>query len=781
MTNKSTKKALLLSVLSMLICVAMLVGTTFAWFTDSVTSGRNTIQAGNLDVVLEYWDGDSYEEVTSTTKLFDDAALWEPGYTEVAYLKVSNAGSLALKYQLAVNVYSEILGKTKTGEDIKLSDYLQFKVVESDTDLADTYASREDAQNANATATKLQTYDSAVKVLEKKGDADYVALIVYMPTTVGNDANHDGVNVPSIEMGVSLFATQQTAESDSFDNQYDKDALVTVTNAAEAQAALDNAKDGAVIYLAEAINYGELLIRVNEDSELVDYYYVMSSSDTNYYGQAGWQYAKRTINNLTITGVEGAIIDSLTTSDARDDDGNAKGTRNNMFEINNLTISNITVNNTIYFNVSDVTVGTSATETTDVPHIKLNGLTIDNCKTTTGGDMASKPGRKLLGIANTGSVSNAKNITVTNCTVTDMYQGVYITDGENVRVEDNTFTNLTHNAIHINSFCSGNIVVANNIIANVAERAVRFNKVTSGTVTIKDNTITNSGDAAGELFKASGMGVDITWENNTIDGFVIELDTVGTDIIGTKPAPVTSADELKTALSQATDGDIIYLAAGTYEGLAFTNPASYKVKNLTIIGLDGAVIDGFNLNHWEPYELSFVVDGLTIKNVTFTKSLILSTRVMSNVTVEDCDFVNDACIHQNDGSEKLTNLVVKNCSFEGDKNGTTTAIMLENTENVTVTGCDFKDIDYNVLQAGKLGGTVLFDDNTVNGTGDRVFRLVTVNADMTISNNTIISDGDDAGELAKATNAVEITLNNNKWNGKTDAEVADLLVNITAK
>ena len=104
MKKNQTRRALLMSALSLLLCVSMLVGTTFAWFTDSVTSGRNTIVAGNLDVVLEYWDGDSYEEVKSTTKLFDDAALWEPGYTEVAYLKVSNAGSLALKYHLAVTV-----------------------------------------------------------------------------------------------------------------------------------------------------------------------------------------------------------------------------------------------------------------------------------------------------------------------------------------------------------------------------------------------------------------------------------------------------------------------------------------------------------------------------------------------------------------------------------------------------------------------------------------------------------------------------------------------------
>ena len=272
MKAKTTRRALLMSVLSLLLCVSMLFGTTFAWFTDSVTSGRNTIQAGNLDVVLEYWDGDSYEEVTSTTKLFDDAALWEPGYTEVAYLKVSNAGSLALKYQLAVNVYSETDGKTKDGASITLSDYLQFKVIESDTDLADTYT-RETAKNANATATKLQTYNSNIKALDAKNEAgdnnyyDYVALIIYMPESVTNEANHDGVKVPSIQMGVNLLATQQTAESDSFDNQYDAGAEILVVDKSAAIVNNNGTLGEAVVLTADMI-YGTIEVTVPAGAQL---------------------------------------------------------------------------------------------------------------------------------------------------------------------------------------------------------------------------------------------------------------------------------------------------------------------------------------------------------------------------------------------------------------------------------------------------------------------------------------------------------------------------------
>lgn len=260
MKAKITCRALLLSALSFLLCVSMLIGTTFAWFTDSVTSGRNTIQAGNLDVVLEYWDTvqKKYVEVDSNTKLFNDAALWEPGYTEVAYLKVSNAGSLALKYQLAIGVYNEILGKTEAGADIKLSDYLQFKVVESNTDLVGTYASREAAQAADAIATKLQAYNSEIKPLEVKNEAgdnnyyDYIALIIYMPTTVGNAANHDGTNVPKIEMGINLYATQDTVEADSFNNQYDKDAELPIVASTDEEL-IEALANGGIISLSNDI------------------------------------------------------------------------------------------------------------------------------------------------------------------------------------------------------------------------------------------------------------------------------------------------------------------------------------------------------------------------------------------------------------------------------------------------------------------------------------------------------------------------------------------------
>ena len=217
-----TRRALISSIFLLILCCSLLVGTTFAWFTDSVTSSRNTIRSGNLDLVLEYWDSEQkkYIEVDSQTVLFNDAALWEPGYTEVVYLQIRNAGTLALEYQLSVNVLEEIMGKTADGSEIKLSDYLTFKVIESETDLADTFT-RDSARNANVDALQLQTYIAPEAALEKNGDAAFLALVIYMPEQIGNEANSNGVDVPSIKLGVQLFATQLAFEEDSFDETYD--------------------------------------------------------------------------------------------------------------------------------------------------------------------------------------------------------------------------------------------------------------------------------------------------------------------------------------------------------------------------------------------------------------------------------------------------------------------------------------------------------------------------------------------------------------------------------
>ena len=241
MTNKqSAKKTFLLSVLSLLLCVSMLIGTTFAWFTDSVTSANNVIQSGNLDIELEYWKDGEWVDVAGKTDVLTNL-LWEPGVTEVAYLRVANAGSLALKYQLGINIVAEIEGKNAAGETFKLSDYIMFGVVEGiDVDATTTapalYADRAAAVAAVTDAKVISAGYTKAEAMAA-GDELYIALVVYMPTTVANEANHNGTDIPQIDLGINVIATQVTAEEDSFGADYDSDAAFVSAPVARDEAA----------------------------------------------------------------------------------------------------------------------------------------------------------------------------------------------------------------------------------------------------------------------------------------------------------------------------------------------------------------------------------------------------------------------------------------------------------------------------------------------------------------------------------------------------------------
>ncbi len=222
----NTKRALLAAVLALVVSISMLVGTTFAWFTDSVTSGRNTIQSGNLDVELYYAakadaaDAD-WVKVDGKTDIFG-YNNWEPGYTKVVYFKVVNNGSLALKYQLTADVYSEKQGTNKAGAKFSLSDYLYSEVVAADATRESILASTTGVNVKDTLAMKDVGY------LEK-GQSEVIGFAVWMPTSVGNIANHNG-DAPEIQLGINLLATQMMSEEDSFGKDYDEDALYSAGN-----------------------------------------------------------------------------------------------------------------------------------------------------------------------------------------------------------------------------------------------------------------------------------------------------------------------------------------------------------------------------------------------------------------------------------------------------------------------------------------------------------------------------------------------------------------------
>ena len=247
-SSKSTKRALLTSALALLMCVTMLIGTTFAWFTDTASTGVNKIQAGNLKMEVSYKntsDGE-FTVLNESTNVFKQDTLWEPGHVEYAVLNVKNIGTLALKYKLGINIAGETGSTNVLGNEFKLSDYIKFGVVDEDLS-----GKTRDEMVAAVTDSKLikEGY-SKESHLDTTDANETVTLVVWMPTDVGNKANYKvGAAVPEINLGINVAATQYTHESDSFGNQYDKDAQypdVAYTQAStqdELNTALNNPTD----------------------------------------------------------------------------------------------------------------------------------------------------------------------------------------------------------------------------------------------------------------------------------------------------------------------------------------------------------------------------------------------------------------------------------------------------------------------------------------------------------------------------------------------------------
>ena len=274
MNNKrATKRALLTSVMALVMCVVMLVGTTFAWFTDTASTGVNKIQAGNLDIELAYKNsttGGEFKKADKSTPVFDNNALWEPGHVEYVVLKISNAGNLALKYKLGINIASETGSTNVLGNEFKLSDYIKFGVVDEDLS-----GKTRDEMVAAVTDGKLikegYTAENHLMATGTDNSQKVMTLVVWMPTTVGNEANHKTeVTAPSIDLGISVVATQYTHESDSFNNQYDKDAEypISVTTGDELQAIVSNATAPVNIVLTNSITTNNFVIPEGKDVTL---------------------------------------------------------------------------------------------------------------------------------------------------------------------------------------------------------------------------------------------------------------------------------------------------------------------------------------------------------------------------------------------------------------------------------------------------------------------------------------------------------------------------------
>lgn len=208
--KKSTiKKIALTFCLSALIVWSILgTGTSLAWFTDTSPQINNIFHFADFDVVVSHPTVDGgWEKVDSQTRIFNDEALYEPGYVQTAFLKVENKGTQPFKFYTAVNVNGCILATNVFGQKFMLQDYLKFGIMTADSEKAikNSISNREKA--TEIADMPLHNYDTETAILNPN-ETKYIVLVVRMPNEVGNVANYRGDTVPKVELGITVKADQ---------------------------------------------------------------------------------------------------------------------------------------------------------------------------------------------------------------------------------------------------------------------------------------------------------------------------------------------------------------------------------------------------------------------------------------------------------------------------------------------------------------------------------------------------------------------------------------------
>ena len=244
MKKSTTKTSLVASIAALVLCCAMLIGTTFAWFTDSASTAVNKIQAGTLDVQLLDESGNSLEGQTLAWQKAagheSEEVLWEPGCTyKLQPIVIKNNGNLALKYKIVI---------TGIQGDAELNEAIEWTIT-------------------NTSATTALDADHPLAA----GASDTLTISGHMKESAGNE--YQGLSIEGI--AITVVATQNTVEHDSNDNQYDKNAeyAIPVATADELTAALANGQNvilTAPIRMPEVIEVkGDITIYGGENGKLL--------------------------------------------------------------------------------------------------------------------------------------------------------------------------------------------------------------------------------------------------------------------------------------------------------------------------------------------------------------------------------------------------------------------------------------------------------------------------------------------------------------------------------
>lgn len=484
MTIRKFGRTALVSALVLTILLSI-TGGTIAWFTDEVTSTSNIIKSGTLDVSMYYLDTETNKWEDASEGTLFDYQLWEPGYTQLRQLQITNNGDLAFKFQLSfASDVLPIAGMTNLADVIDV----YYGTDDVPTDLAGVKAG-----TLAGTVSELMTADSGISfgallpvdATPLNGEAVekvdmWVAL--HMQESAGNEYQNLSVGEG---FSVKLLATQYTFEEDSFDNQYDADAEydtgVPSLSAKLAELKENYTSDATVLPAGMVIDEDTETITLSDLDSLLYFAYVLdpaeaytSSADyQNGHGYTSVWYAKASARKLVLDAdfdLEGMVLPNGfgNMSDFAIDGQNhtiknAKinytGTGNaGLFVGRNRGLKDLTVEN-VYVTAPNIVEGSAAVVCSD-PNANVENVTVRN-SSVKGGKYTS-----IVAAYNYGSVTNC---TVENCSVSGRYKagGIigYVCTSNNASksVSGNTLTNVN---VVVEDLIPGKSAVVGQVVGN---------------------------------------------------------------------------------------------------------------------------------------------------------------------------------------------------------------------------------------------------------------------------------------------------------------------------
>ena len=514
MKKNTTKRSLLASVLALVMCVTMLVGTTFAWFTDSASTAVNKIESGTLHVDIVDKDGNSLDGKTLSFRDVNKNAdiLWEPGATfALDSFRIVNTGKLALKYKVIIN---------GVNGNAKLLEAIDFTVKIGDA----AKVALADWEGILLPEGKTATTDNEVV-----GATDFITISGTMKKEAGNE--YQGLSIDGI--GITVVATQYTYENDSNGNTYDQNAPIVNVTPENAQSVLDKLDGYATVKLG-AGTYDTLYLRPakgNANTALKD-------------GVANY----RTITGLTIVGGEGVTVKGIKVG------SDVNLSNDDFVEVNNLTIQNVTFTSNGSTNGFEATAGRSA----------VNGVTMDGCKMTAG-----------EGFEQTGDEGNlykskihVSNVVIKNCEVDGIYRLATFDTVTNATIEGNTINNVTGHGILFGTATAngidGALVIKNNSADGLTCRFLRMDRVApTASLNISGNNITNYNNQddfgfTSDADRGSGRyySVDYMKVTNVADGAFVTISNNTLNVAESYGARLTYIRINNAAYNP--DGSLIY-------------------------------------------------------------------------------------------------------------------------------------------------------------------------------------------------------------------------------